>query len=129
MKYTIETDEKFTVLRLGEQKLNTSFAPSLKLKFVTLKNEGVNNLILDLQEVEFVDSSGLSAILTANRVFNEEGSFVLTGIVHELVEKLINISRLDSILTIIPTVSESIDYVMMVEVQRELEDARENEEA
>lgn len=129
MKFTIEKNEKYTIFRLGEDKLNTLQAPDMKSEFVLLKNEGVRNLIMDIQDVVFVDSSGLSAILTANRLFNEDGTFVLTGIVHPAVEKLINISRLDSVLTMIPTVSESIDYVMMEEVQRELEDAMENEGA
>ena len=51
------------------------------------------------------------------------GSFIVTGIEHESVKKLITISRLDSILTLIPTLSEAIDYVFMEEVQRELEES------
>ena len=42
--------------------------------------------------------------------------FIATGVVHASVTKLIKISRLDTILTIIPTVSESVDYVMMNEI-------------
>ena len=34
--------------------------------------------------------------------------------------KLIEISQLQTVLTIIPTVSESIDYVFMEEIEREL---------
>jgi anti-sigma B factor antagonist len=46
---------------------------------------------------------------------------VLTGIVHPSVKKLIEISRLDTVLTIIPTVEESIEYVFMEEIEREIE--------
>jgi anti-anti-sigma factor len=77
-------------------------------------------LIFDLSAVEFVDSSGLSAILTANRLWKAIGSFILTGIEHDSVKKLIEISRLDTVLTIIPTVQESIDYVFMEEIEKEL---------
>jgi hypothetical protein len=38
-----------------------------------------------------------------------------------MVTKLIEISRLETILTIIPTVSEAIDYVVMEEVEREIQ--------
>jgi anti-sigma B factor antagonist len=38
-----------------------------------------------------------------------------------MVSKLIDISRLQSILTLIPTVSEAVDYVMMDELERGLE--------
>ena len=64
----------------------------------------------------------LSAILTADRLWKSLGSFVLTGINHPSVKKLIEISRLDSVLTIIPTVSESIDYILMEAIQKELEE-------
>jgi hypothetical protein len=38
-----------------------------------------------------------------------------------MVSKLIDISRLQSILTLIPTLSEAVDYVMMDELERGLE--------
>ena len=120
MKFTINKQDRYTVFSLEEETLNTMLAPSLKSEFVIMRNEGAQNLILDLTAVSFVDSSGLSAILTANRLWNGVGSFILTGIEHENVKKLITISRLDTVLTIIPTVQESIDYVMMEEIEREL---------
>ena len=121
MKYGVEKNDKYTIFRVGEETLNSLCAPDLKSEFVILKNEGIRNLIVDLQDVKFVDSSGLSAILTANRLFGDGGSFVLTGVNHPAVKTLINISRLDSVLAMVPTVAESVDYVMMEEVQRELE--------
>lgn len=70
--------------------------------------------------MKYVDSSGLSAILTANRLWQGQGTFVLTGIKHPSVKKLIEISRLESIFKIIPTVEESIDFVYMEEIEKEL---------
>jgi len=120
MKYSIEKKEKYTVLTLQEENLNSVVAPNLKSELVILSNEGIPNLVLDLNNVKYVDSSGLSAILTANRLWKNIGSFVLTGITHDNVRKLIEISRLDSVLTILPTVSESTDYVMMEDIERTL---------
>ena len=102
-------------------------APDLKSEFVFLRNEGVANLILDLGNVKYVDSSGLSAILTANRLWKDYGSFILTGIAHPAVTKLITISRLETILTIIPTVEEAIDYVFMETIEKELTSDSEEE--
>jgi anti-anti-sigma regulatory factor len=69
-----------------------------------------------------VDSSGLSAILTANRLWKNLGTFVLTGVQHENVRKLIEISRLDSVLNILPTISESTDLILLEEIERSLKD-------
>lgn len=107
-------------MKLEEENLNSALAPDLKSELVILANEGVPNLILDLSSVKYVDSSGLSSILTANRLWKSLGTFVLTGVQHETVKKLIEISRLDTVLTIIPTVEESIDFVFMEDIERTL---------
>lgn len=120
MKYSVDRQEKYAVLRLEEEKLNALIAPDLKSEFIILSNKGIQNLIFDMSGVQFVDSSGLSAILTANRLWKAQGSFILTGITHPNVIKLMEISRLDTILTIIPTLSESVDYLFMEEIEREL---------
>lgn len=120
MKYSIDKKENYAVLELHEENLNSVVAPNLKSELVILSNEGIANLILDLSKVKYVDSSGLSAILTANRLWKSLGTFVLTGIVHSPVRKLIEISRLDSVLTIIPTLSESEDYIIMDSLEKSI---------
>jgi anti-sigma B factor antagonist len=121
MQYELNKQDRYTVIKVKEANLNSVMAPELKAKFVELGKEHVENLILDLSEVQFVDSSGLSAILTADRLWKGlNGSFVLTGVKSPSVKKLIEISRLDSILKIVPSVAESIDFVMMESLQREL---------
>ncbi|MEM0992039.1 MAG: STAS domain-containing protein [Bacteroidota bacterium] len=121
MKYSVDKKERYTVFSLEEDNLNSLIAPDLKSKFVVLSQEGTENLILNLSGVKFVDSSGLSAILTANRLWKAIGSFILTGLDQPNVKKLIEISRLDSVLTIIPTVSESIDYVILNDIEKDME--------
>lgn len=129
MKYRVDKEEKYAVFSLEEENLNSLLAPKLKSELVILSNEGVPNLILDLSKVEFVDSSGLSAILTGNRLWQDEGLFILTGIHSPNVKRLIEISRLDGILTIIPTLQESVDYVIMQEIENELKGEDEGEES
>lgn len=120
MKFSLDKKDRYSVLRLEEENLNSLLAPDVKSEFVFLRNEGVKNLILDMSQVKYVDSSGLSAILTANRLWNGFGAFVMTNVSHPAVQKLIEISRLQTILNIVPTLSESVDFVMMEELQKEL---------
>jgi hypothetical protein len=63
----------------------------------------------------------LSAILTGHRLWKDNGAFVIAGQIQPMVNKLIEISRLQTILVMIPTVSEAIDYVLMEELERELQ--------
>lgn len=120
MKYNIDKQDHYAVLTLEEDNLNSTIAPGLKSDFIFLNQEGIRNLILDLSFVKFVDSSGLSAILTAHRLWKDQGSFVIAGELQPMVTKLIEISRLDTILTILPSLSEAVDYIKMEEIEREL---------
>ena len=120
MKFALDKKEKYSVFKLDDENLNSLIAPNLKSEFIFLRNEGVRNLILDLSDVKYVDSSGLSSILTANRIWKGYGSFIITGINSPTIKKLIEISRLESILNIIPTLEESVDFIFMEEIQREL---------
>ncbi|MCW3125574.1 MAG: hypothetical protein JWO03_1232 [Bacteroidetes bacterium] len=120
MKFSIDKRERFCVLKIDEEKLLSNFAPLLKSELVMLHTEGFKNIILDLSPVQFVDSSGLSALLVGNRLSKESGgTFVLTNL-NTHIQKLIKISQLESILNIVPTLTESVDFVMMEELDRDL---------
>ena len=121
MKYSVDKRDNYTIFTLQEDNLNSVIAPDLKADFILLQSEGIRNFILDLSPVNFVDSSGLSAILTANRLWKgDNGSFVLMGINNPNVKKLIEISRLDSILAISPNLTGAIEHIRMEEVERRL---------
>lgn len=120
MKYTIDKKENYTIITIDEKKLDTTIAPDLKSEFVKLNAEGITNLILDLNNVKYTDSSGLSSILIANRLCNSSnGLLILTGL-QDHVMKLITISKLESVLNILPTVEEAIDRVFLHEIERDL---------
>jgi anti-anti-sigma factor len=122
MKYSIDKQDRYAIMTLDVDSLNSVVAPDLKSEFVIFRNEGIPNFILNLSNVKYVDSSGLSAILTGNRLWKDSGTFILTGVEHSAVKKLIEISRLDTILQVIPTVSECIDYLYMEHLEKELEE-------
>ena len=122
MKYTIDKQEKYSLLRLHEEKMDSSVAPNLKSELITLHAEGVKNIILDLSDVKYTDSSGLSALLVGNRIFQEEGGIFVLAALSEHTVKLIKISQLDSVLNITLTTEEAIDSVFMQEIEKDLKD-------
>ncbi|WCT09949.1 STAS domain-containing protein [Mucilaginibacter jinjuensis] len=120
MKFAIDKHEKYVVLKLNESKLNSLFTPQLKSELILVNAEGQRNIILDLCQVKFADSSGLSSLLVGHRLCkNAEGVFILSGL-SEAVARLITISQLDSVLTIVPSVEEAVDLVFMEEIEKEL---------
>jgi len=119
MEFKIEKLEKYTLIQVMEEKLDTNVAPSLKSELVLISGKGEKNIILDLSSCRYCDSSGLSAILVANRLCkNANGTFVLTGL-NDAVDRLITISQLDTVLNIAYSTEEAVDIVNVEEEGRE----------
>lgn len=122
MKYTIDKQEKYSLLRLHEEKLDSNVAPALKSELITLHAEGIRNIILDLAEVKYTDSSGLSALLVGNRILQEDGGVFVLASLSDHTMKLIKISQLDTVLNIVPTIEEAVDSVFMHEIEKDMKD-------
>ena len=111
MDFLVEQQPNYTLIRVSHEKLDTHVAPCLKSELVLISGNGEKNIILDLSKCRYCDSSGLSSILVANRLCkNAGGMFVLTGL-NEAVERLINISQLDTVLNITPNVDEAVALI------------------
>lgn len=127
MKYSIDKTERYSILKLLEEKLDSPLSPALKSEFVTLNAEGIKNIIIDLSEVKYVDSSGLSALLVGNRIYNEDGGIFILASLNDHVLKLIKISQLNNVLNLVPTVEEAIDAVFLKEIESDLQEDDDNE--
>ncbi|MEM7658522.1 MAG: STAS domain-containing protein [Bacteroidota bacterium] len=123
MRVEKTVEEKFTIIKVLAEKVDSRIAPQLKTEFVNLVTQGARNLILNLEEVKYIDSSGLSSILVANRSCSGGGGvLVITG-VNPHVNKLFQISQLTTVLNISPTLEEARDFVFMHEMERDILDA------
>jgi anti-sigma B factor antagonist len=111
MNFKIQKKDKYALIKTSVEKLDTTVAPSLKSELVVLNADGVQNIIIDLSDTRYCDSSGLGAILVANRLCkNVNGVLIITGL-QEPVRNLIAISQLDSILNIAETLEDSIELL------------------
>ena len=116
-KYNIDNAMNFetiqnkneAIVKSNVSKLDASNASELKSELILLNKNGVNNIIMDLSATKYCDSSGLSAILSANRLCKDSnGRFLLCGL-QSNVFKLIQISQLDQVLAITASKEEALD--------------------
>jgi anti-sigma B factor antagonist len=120
MLFSRDKTEHYTILKVLAEKLDSTVAPELKSELVLINNEGIVNVILDLSQTRYCDSSGLSSVLVGNRLCkNGNGTLVLAGL-QPSVMKLITISQLEPVLNITPTVSEAIDYLFMESIEKDI---------
>jgi anti-sigma B factor antagonist len=117
MKYAIDKKEQYVVFTPMEDKLDSLLAPVLKSELLTIHAEGFANVVLDLSQVKYVDSSGLSALLVGDREFGKNGGiFVISG-AQEHVMKLLKISMLDKKLNLVNTLEEAGEAIFMHEIE------------
>jgi len=108
MNFEVKKDGDITIFKLNEARLDTNISGLLKGEFtMLLKVEGAKKFILDLSSVESCDSSGLSAILVANRILNSTNGQMRIASPSEKVYALIKITQLDSFLPVCVTVEEA----------------------
>jgi len=110
MNYETKRIKDITIFKLNEKRLDTNISGLVKGEFtMLLKIEGVNKLIVDLSDVETCDSSGLSAILVANRIIHSVGGKMRLAAPSVKVSSLIKITQLDRVLPVCQTVDQAFE--------------------
>ena len=84
-----------------ESRLDASSAPALKKRMAALIKDGHHRLALYLSAVEFIDSSGLSAMVSALRQLHGDGDLVLIA-PRNTVLSMFKLTRLDRVFRIFP---------------------------
>ena len=90
-------NKKLTVFVSG--RIDTVTAPQLS-DYMKTELAGVEELILDLQEVEYVSSAGLRVILFAQKMMNSQGSMKVANVNSDIMETF-ELTGFTDILTII----------------------------
>ena len=98
MKYQIAKIEQVKIIRIQEDRLDTNIAPELKTLFLVLAKPENANILVDLEQVSYVDSSGLGALLFGFRQARDHDGTVRLLKVQSRVKELLRISQLENIL-------------------------------
>lgn len=107
MKFEVTKNSHYTLLTLRERKLDVTVSHELKGEFVLLCRPPLKTLIIDMSTVEFCDSTGLSALLIAERQMREHGGVVKLAGVHKKVLTLLKLSQLDRVFALYDSVPKA----------------------
>ena len=79
-------------------RLDTTTVPQLEAEFKQNIN-GVEKLVLDFAELEYLSSAGLRVILAAQKVMNKQGEMIIKN-VNETINEIFEVTGFIDILTI-----------------------------
>jgi anti-anti-sigma factor len=107
MDISCQTLEKDIVLIRLNGRLDAGTSPGLKTTLESLLKKGHHRLIVDLEGVPFIDSSGLVALVSGLRLARENrGEIFLSGIKPQA-QAVFRLTRLDRIFPTHPTFDDA----------------------
>jgi anti-sigma B factor antagonist len=96
------------VLYIKEKRLDAHNSGELKEQMLQLGENGKIHLVVDLEEVQFIDSSGLGALLSGHKnTILQNGSFKLCNLQSQ-VQSMFELTRLQRVFDIYPSVQEAL---------------------
>jgi anti-sigma B factor antagonist len=95
------------VVRPLEKRIDASVSTGFKGIMIDWINNGNKQIVLDLSEVEFIDSSGLGAIVSSLKTIGNEGDLVICRI-RETVMNLFRLTRMNRVFQIFSSEDEAV---------------------
>ncbi len=111
MRYSIESQDNITIFSLKNKNVNSEVSADLKAEMLILCQPDLRGMILDLSEVEIIDSSGLGAILLAYRQLNDNQIPMMLVGVQENVYKIMEISQISGLFDFFDNIKEALECI------------------
>ncbi|MGB7316367.1 MAG: STAS domain-containing protein [Planktotalea sp.] len=99
MNMTSEVSGDFQIIKVQDKRIDAAAAIQFKDNIRALTNEQEGPVVLDLSEVDFVDSSGLGAIVAAMKFLGSERPLHLAGLT-PIVAKVFALTRMERVFKI-----------------------------
>jgi anti-sigma B factor antagonist len=103
---TSRTVDSFEIIEVGGE-IDVYTAPKLREAIVTAVEAGHSNLIIDVQKVDFLDSTGLGVLVGALKRVRADGGSLDIVCTQERILKIFEITGLDKVFGLHTSVDEA----------------------
>ncbi len=108
MNTQVEDNGVTVLIKVNEDRLDAHNSGELKTQMLTYFDEGKNNLVIDLNAVRFVDSSGLGSLVSGfKNASARNGNLKLCGLQPQ-VRSMFELTRLHRVFEIFPDAEEAL---------------------
>ncbi|SMO68223.1 STAS domain-containing protein [Ruegeria faecimaris] len=101
------TTNNIQIITVQSNRIDAAMAIQFKENMRTETEGGAVRVVLDLSGVEFIDSSGLGAIVAAMKQLGAERRLDLAGL-QPFVEKVFRLTRMDTVFKLYPTMDDAL---------------------
>lgn len=96
------------VVKICDEKLDASTAPDFKSHVLNFVANGKTRILLDLGKVDFIDSSGLGAIVTILKRVSDGGDLCICN-PKEPIKNMFKLTRMERVFRIFSSEEEAIN--------------------
>jgi len=107
MELATKTEDKLRIVSVQESRIDAAVAIEFKDAMRTQTDNGPELIVLDLSNVEFIDSSGLGAIVAAMKNMGKERRLALAGLT-PTVARVFELTRMDTVFNVFPTLDGAL---------------------
>ena len=107
MELATQTEDELRVVSVQGSRIDAAVAIEFKDAMREETDGGPDLIVLDLSNVEFIDSSGLGAIVAAMKNLGQDRRLALAGLT-PTVARVFQLTRMDSIFSVFPTLESAI---------------------
>lgn len=111
MNYNVEHKNNIVIFTIKNKTIESQISAELKAKILILAQPDIKALVVDLSSVEAIDSSGLGALLLANRQLSENMIPVVLVGVRDFVKSLMAMTKIDEVFDFDDTVENAITAI------------------
>lgn len=108
MQLSFQDGPQARVITVDDKRIDAASAISFKENLREMTADGPDRIIVDMTQVDFIDSSGLGAIVAAMKQVPNGRRFELAGL-SDTVKKVFVLTRMDTVFTIHDDVSCALD--------------------
>ncbi|QFT12591.1 STAS domain-containing protein [Vibrio sp. THAF190c] len=106
MRYEISQQGNSTVLQVNEERFDAKLAPQFREVLETLTPDLSPNVVLDISNVKFMDSSGLGAVMGVYKMLRDKKIAVANA--QKPVQDLFKLTRMDRLIKTYTSVDEAL---------------------
>ncbi|MEM6888928.1 MAG: STAS domain-containing protein [Pseudomonadota bacterium] len=107
MDVSTTSDNRLQIVSIREPRIDAAVAIEFKDAMRSQTEGGPGIVVLDLSAVEFIDSSGLGAIVASMKYIGKERTLALAGLT-PTVARVFQLTRMDSVFRLFPTLDGAL---------------------
>lgn len=107
MEFKTSKNGQITHVKMVGKRLDASQVIAFKEGIQSISDAGADHILLDMEAVEFMDSSGLGALVAVLKYLGSDKKFAISGL-SPMVEKVFQLTRMDQIFCIYKSAKDAV---------------------